>query len=116
MGLQRGLHWLSLFSKEHVLVCNPGLMEILCVIYSCNAAFNYCWYLPKNEMGWVLLWLHETQGNMEVIEIQAEAFVHVHLILTPEGVTAAHIYTAMRRRGHAIVCAHTYTHSDTQYQ
>lgn len=54
---------------------------------------------------------------MEVIEIQSEAFVHVHLILTPEGVTAAHIYTpSMRQRGHAIVCAYTYTHSDTQYQ
>lgn len=54
--------------------------------------------------------LHETQGNMAVIEIQSEASVHVHLIMTPEGVTAAHIYTpSMRHRGHAIVCAHIRT-------
>lgn len=39
-----------------------------------------------------MVWLHKTQGNMEVIEIQSEASVHVHLILTPNGVTAAHIY------------------------
>lgn len=91
------------------------------LIHSCNAEFNYHWYLPKNEMGWVLeardVWLHETQGNMEVIGIQSEASVHVHLIQTPERVTAAHIYTpSMRHRGHAFVCGQTYAHSDTQYQ
>lgn len=91
------------------------------LIYSCNAEFNYHWYLPKNEMGWVLeardVCLHETQGNMEVIEIQSEASEHVHLIQAPERVTAAHIYTpSMRHRGHAFVCGQTYAHSDTQYQ
>lgn len=31
MVLQRGLHSLSLSPNEHVLVCNPGLAERLCV-------------------------------------------------------------------------------------
>lgn len=54
---------------------------------------------------------------MEVIEIQSEASVHVHHILTPEGFTAASIYTlSMRHRGHAFVCGQTYAHSDAQYQ
>lgn len=82
------------------------------LIYSCNAEFSYHWYLPKNQMGWVLeeemVWLRETQGNMEVMEIQSEASVHVQLIL---------IYIpSMRHRGHAIVCGQTHAHSDTQYQ
>lgn len=32
-------------------------------------------------------------GELEVIEIQSEVSVDVHLILNPKGVAAAHIYT-----------------------
>ena len=51
-------------------------------------------------MGWVLgasdsvcVALTLCSGELEVIKIQSEVSVDVHLIVTPGGVTAAHICT-----------------------
>lgn len=60
--------------------------------------------LPNAHMHWVLgtrdtvCCLTLCSGELEVIEIQSDVSVDVHLILNHKGVTAAHIYTLYETR------------------